>query len=83
MISLCPGSQKYKQPQPEILPCCYCGGEVELWSDELSAECPQCHRTTGRKTGGQSCLGWCRHARECVGPEIYAKHMAHMKKGGA
>jgi hypothetical protein len=82
MIFNCPGSSRFKQPQAEIVKCPFCEGDVEIWDDEAGASCPKCKRTVSR-SGGQCCIDWCRHARECVGVETYKKYMENKKgKGG-
>ena len=73
MIDGCPGSQKFKQPQPEIVKCPFCGEEAEIWTDEFASECPKCRKMVSK--GVQSCLDWCKAARECVGEEIYKRYM--------
>ena len=70
MISNCPGSQKFKQPQPETIKCASCGEEIEIWTDEIKAVCPKCKNTVMREQGA-SCLDWCKYAKECVGEDIY------------
>jgi endogenous inhibitor of DNA gyrase (YacG/DUF329 family) len=80
MIDGCPGTQKFKQPQPEEIKCPLCGREVEIWTDEFQVECPKCKKQFSR--GGQSCLDWCKGARECVGEEIYARYVENKKKKG-
>jgi predicted amidophosphoribosyltransferase len=79
MISNCPGSQRFKQPQPENIKCPFCGADVEIWTDEAEALCPKCRKTTTREEG-QSCLDWCKYARECVGDEIYNRFLKGRKK---
>lgn len=64
----CPGSLGFVQPKPEMFRCPSCGREVEIWSDEAMASCPVCSKTVFRP-GMQSCLDWCKHAKECVGEE--------------
>jgi len=81
MIFNCPGSQKFKQPQPENIKCPFCGGEVEIWSDEFQAPCPKCGKTVS-KDGTQCCLDWCKEARECVGEEIYKRYVEGKKSKG-
>jgi hypothetical protein len=78
MIFNCPGSQKFKQPQAENIRCPHCGGEAEIWTDESRTVCPKCKRTVEREAG-QSCLDWCKYAKECVGEEIYNKYMKKKK----
>jgi len=76
MISNCPGASRYKQPQAEIIKCTHCGADIEIWTDEPKARCSKCHRTVIRKQG-QSCLDWCRYAKECVGEKTYSTYMRH------
>ena len=74
MIFNCPGSQKFKHPQPEETKCVHCGGAVEIWTDEADAICPKCRKITTRPSG-QSCIEWCKHAKECVGGKMYYRYM--------
>ena len=69
-----------RQPAPEIFTCPDCGGEVEIWTDELRGTCPQCSRTV-LKESTQSCLDWCKYAKECVGDETYGRHMQNRMAG--
>lgn len=80
MIFSCPGSQRFKQPQPENIKCPHCGNEVEIWSDEREVVCPKCSKKVTR-SAEQSCLDWCKYAKECAGEEMYKKYMKN-KKGG-
>ena len=70
----CPGSQKFRQPQPEYIKCPSCGEEVEIWTDEVQTTCPKCKKTVTRQAGS-SCLDWCKYARECVGDQKYANFL--------
>lgn len=79
MMPGCPGSQKFKRPQPENIKCPFCGGEVEIWTDEFEAVCPGCKKTVSRG-GEQSCLDWCKEARKCVGDEIYERYLKNKNK---
>lgn len=74
MIFGCPGSQKFRQPQPENLKCPFCKEEIEVWTDEFQAVCQNCKKIVLRK-GYQGCIDWCKHARECVGESIYEVYM--------
>ena len=73
MQSFCPGAGRFRQPTPEIVSCPQCGGEVEIWTDEIRAVCPSCGRTVLRD-GGPSCLEWCEYARDCVGEKAYVTY---------
>ena len=80
MIFNCPGSQKFKHPQPETIKCQHCGQETEIWTDEAEVACQSCKKII-RREEGQSCLDWCKYAKECVGEKIYNRYMKN-KKGG-
>jgi hemerythrin-like domain-containing protein len=45
---------------------------VEIWTDELKATCPGCGNKVFRAQQA-SCIDWCPHAKECVGPEAYER----------
>ena len=68
----CPGSSVVKSPTPEYIQCQRCGAEVEIWSDEAKATCPDCG-AVNFKEQRPSCLDWCAFAKECVGEEAYAR----------
>lgn len=63
-----------RQPKPEIFSCPDCGGEVEIWTDEIKNTCAQCGRTVFR-LGDTSCLDWCLRGKDCVGEEIYSRYL--------
>jgi Zn finger protein HypA/HybF involved in hydrogenase expression len=73
----CPGARLIREAAPEYVECPHCGGEVEIWTDELLARCPHCRWSVPRERGA-SCIDWCAHAAECVGEEVYRR-----LKGGA
>ena len=68
----CPGSRTIREPRPEYMNCPDCGTEVEIWTDELKATCPHCGGRVYRAQQA-SCIDWCPHAKECVGPEVYER----------
>ncbi len=68
----CPGSRTIREPRPEYISCPDCGREVEIWTDELKATCPGCGNKVLRAQQA-SCIDWCPHAKECVGPEVYQR----------
>lgn len=74
MIEKCPGAKTFIQPKPEVVTCCFCGEEVEIWTDEVKTTCPKCRGTVMRQ-GTPSCLEWCKYAKECVGEKAYNKYM--------
>ena len=70
MMDKCPGARRFLQPKPEIIICPHCGGEVEIWTDEVRRTCRACGGSV-RREQAPACLEWCQHARECVGEEAY------------
>jgi HD superfamily phosphodiesterase/DNA-directed RNA polymerase subunit RPC12/RpoP len=72
--TVCPGATLMRQPAPEIFVCKNCGEEVEIWSDELRAECSNCGKYVV-KDGEMACLEWCKMAEECVGTDTFNKYM--------
>jgi HD superfamily phosphodiesterase len=74
MVFECPGSEGVKRPTPENIKCPFCSGEVEIWTDEVEAVCPNCEKTVAREQR-QSCLEWCSYAKECVGEGKYNMYM--------
>ena len=73
MIFKCPGSHSFSQPHPEIIKCHFCSAEVEIWSDEVKATCISCKKIITREQA-QSCLEWCKYAKDCVGDEVLKKY---------
>jgi ribosomal protein S27E len=69
MTSKCPG-QDGRSIKIETLKCPDCGYEVEIFSDEIKVSCPGCKNLVCRDRL-PSCVDWCKHALECVGPERY------------
>ncbi|MCM8796214.1 MAG: hypothetical protein NC928_05995 [Candidatus Omnitrophica bacterium] len=35
MIFECPGTKRFKRPEPKTIRCSSCGDEVEIWTDEI------------------------------------------------
>lgn len=74
MVFECPGAQKFRKPQPEFIKCYFCAAEVEIWTDEVKATCPNCKKTVTRQQD-LSCVDWCKYAKECLGTEVYNNYM--------
>lgn len=74
-LDFCPGSQKFRQPQPESIKCPACSQEIEIWTDEIQVVCPNCKNTILRQQEGASCLDWCNYAKECVGEKTYNNYI--------
>ena len=76
----CPGAASLKgTPTLEIKTCPECGGEVEVFSIDVSVNCPGCGFTVYNDI--VSCIQWCKYARECIGDEAYEKYMHDRKIG--
>lgn len=75
----CPGSQTLRQPIPENIECPFCGGEVEIWSDEAKGTCLSCKNTVPREMKA-GCWEWCKFAAKCLGPDLLAKVQAEKAK---
>ena len=69
----CPGSLAFAQPKIELVRCPHCGDDAEVWTDEAEGKCAKCGRTVCR-TATQSCIDWCKYARECLGDEGHKKY---------
>lgn len=68
----CPGSTGIRAPMPESITCLNCGEEVEIWTDEMKAKCPNCGTTNFREQN-PTCIDWCKFARQCIGDEAYER----------
>jgi len=80
MITKCPGAQDFRQLRPEYIKCSFCSYEVEIWSDEIVATCQKCKKKVMRNSDKQSCLDWCKYARECLGVVQYNKYKKNKSK---
>jgi len=65
LIGRCPGVKDLIEPKIIIRTCPACGGEVEFFSDETEAKCPDCGRPLHREAT-LSCVAWCQYALKCV-----------------
>ncbi len=70
MFNKCPGSLG-GTPTLKIKKCPECGAEVELFSNDVQVRCDRCGFTVYNDL--ESCLQWCKYAKECVGEELYKK----------
>jgi len=71
MFDHCPGAANIRTPILTIKKCPQCGEEVELFSNDVSVKCSRCGFVIYNDIA--SCVQWCRHAKECVGEEMYRK----------
>ncbi|MEI6564090.1 MAG: hypothetical protein WCO42_07275 [bacterium] len=69
----CPGSMSFTQPKIELVRCPHCGEDAEVWSDEADGKCSKCGHTVCR-TATQSCIDWCKYAKECLGDEEHKRY---------
>ena len=65
----CPGSANVRTPTLKVKRCPDCGSEVEVFSTDVRVTCAKCGFVVYNDL--QSCIQWCKHARECVGEELY------------
>jgi NADH pyrophosphatase NudC (nudix superfamily) len=67
MLDHCPVPRTCGPPLT-IKKCPQCGEEVELFSNDISVKCSDCGFVVYNDI--ESCIQWCRHAKECVGEEM-------------
>ena len=68
----CPGAGNISgTPTIKVKRCPACGGEIELFSTDVQLACPACGHMVYNDI--QSCIRWCRYARQCVGDEQYER----------
>ena len=78
-VGICPGAANIKgTPTLEIKKCPECGAEIEIFSSDTQRACEKCGFVV--YANRQSCMRWCRNARECVGERLYEQLMAEQKK---
>ena len=74
MLDRCPGSDHLRgNITITEKPCPQCGQTIEIFSVDPYVVC-DCGFVAYNDT--QSCLQWCKYARECVGDEVYEQWMA-------
>ena len=71
MNGKCPGAANIRTPTIKIKRCPECGGEVEVFSIDFKVKCSKCGFTVYNDM--QSCIQWCKYAKECVGEEMYER----------
>ncbi len=67
----CPGAANVRTPTLTVKKCPECNAEVEIFSDDLEAKCGKCGFIIYNQI--ESCIQWCKHAKECLGEERYKK----------
>ena len=71
MAEGCPGAANIRTPTLAIKRCPECGGEVEIFSNEISSRCERCGFVIYNDL--ESCIQWCKYAERCIGSEQYRK----------
>jgi len=74
----CPGANLLKTPEIKEKICPVCGSVIELFTTDVSVKCDKCGFVAYNDM--QSCIKWCRHAEQCVGPELYHRLMDREKE---
>ena len=77
MFDRCPGAANIRTPTLTIKKCPQCGDEVEVFSNDISVKCSRCGFEVFNDI--ESCIQWCKFAKECVGEETYNRLMARVK----
>nr|WP_321351574.1 hypothetical protein [uncultured Methanoregula sp.] len=78
MLDHCPGAANLRTPTLAIKKCPQCGEDVELFSNDISVACSNCGFVVYNEI--ESCVQWCKHAKECVGEEMYNRIMERKKQ---
>ncbi len=71
MLDKCPGAANMRTPTLKIKHCPECDGEVEIFSTDIKVKCKGCGFTVYNEI--ETCIQWCKYAKECVGEEMYNK----------
>jgi len=71
MLNHCPGAANLRTPTLTVRKCPQCGEEVEVFSSDVAVTCSRCGFVVYNDM--ESCIRWCRHAKECLGAETYGK----------
>lgn len=72
MREQCPGAANIKgTPTLKIKKCPECDAEVEIFSTDIEAKCSNCGFIMYNDL--ESCIQWCKYAKECVGEELYKR----------
>ena len=71
-VKFCPGAANITgTPTLEVKKCPECGNDVELFSSDSQRACEKCSFIVYNDM--ESCIKWCKSARECIGEELYEK----------
>ncbi len=78
MVEQCPGAVEIRMPRMEIRECPRCRDEIEIFTNDASANCTGCGFVIYNDT--LSCVEWCEYAKECVGERDYERIMRQIKE---
>ena len=79
MIDKCPGSANLRTPTLKLKKCPECGRDVEIFSVDVQVKCDNCGFIIYNDI--QSCMQWCKYAKQCVGKETYDRLLKKIKDG--
>ncbi len=69
-VKYCPGAANLTgTPTLKVKQCPSCGADVELFSTDVQVPCGVCGFIVYNDI--QSCIRWCKFAKECIGEELY------------
>jgi hypothetical protein len=69
-VKYCPGAANLTgTPTLKVKKCPACGVDVELFSTDIQVPCTACGFIVYNDI--QSCIRWCKFAKECIGEELY------------
>ena len=71
MFDKCPGAANIRTPTIKLKKCPECGEEVEVFSNDVKVTCTKCGFIVYNDI--QSCVQWCKHAKQCVDEQLYNK----------
>ncbi len=78
MFEQCPGASNIRTPTIELKTCPQCSTEIEMFSSDMQMDCPKCGFTVYNDL--ESCIKWCKYAKEFVGEEVYEMLMKNVSK---
>jgi ribosomal protein S27AE len=81
MLYRCPGAANIRTPTLTVRKCPQCGEGIEIFSNDIAVKCSRCGFTVYNDI--QSCIRWCKEARECLGDEMYRKLMEKKEELGS
>lgn len=71
MRDKCGGSANLRTPILKVKRCPECDADMEIFSTDIETRCGKCGFIIYNEL--ESCIQWCKYAKECVGEELYKK----------